>query len=308
MKGKVVFLFPGQGSQSLGMAQEFVQEYEQCDKLLREASDVVGWDIAEIMFGSDEALLNQTTYTQVTLLAAELCCFLAAKESGIDADIYVGFSLGEWAALVAAGVIEASDAFSLIQKRAQAMQSCVALDEGRMCAVIGLGDNVIDCMCSDIGDVWISNYNSPEQVTVAGKAKSVEELRLQAEKIGAHCVMLAVSVPSHCPLMRPAANVIRNSLEGVTFRDAQRPIVMNATGIPVSDCVTIRENIVEQLVSPVMFRQAIEYVDTVFGGEVFIEVGPGRVLSGLVKKIVDDKINLRVSTSKTLTSTLEKLL
>lgn len=304
--GKTALLFPGQGSQELGMSQDFCNTYQSAALVLQEAERALGYSVADIMFGNDEDALNRTEYTQVCLLAAELCALAAARERGIAADAHLGFSLGEWAALVASGVIDAGTAFSLVSQRARAMQKAVPLGEGAMMALLGATHDQARALCSRSGEVWVSNYNGPEQVSVAGLSPSVDRLASLCEQQGIGTVRLAVSVPSHCPLMEPAARCVENLLDEVFLSDACIPLMMNASGELTCKADAIRKNMVLQLTMPVLFSQSLEAL-VEDGFDTFIEVGPGRVLSKLVKKTGKDKAVFRVSDMPTLAKACEAL-
>lgn len=297
--GKVAFMFPGQGSQTLGMAQDLCSSRSNCRAIIDIASEVTSRDVAGILFGDDAEALNQTVNTQVCLLAAELCILAAVKDSGLMADALVGFSLGEWAALVAADVIDAKTAFAVVDARARAMQDAIPLGKGGMAAVLGQSDQDVEGICASIGGIWPSNYNCEGQVTVAGSTDALEAMRSRCENEEIPFVPLAVSVPSHCPLMEPAARAMEEILASVPFGEAKTPVVMNATATVETAAETIKNNMVLQITHPVRFTESLAVLlEDEF--DTFVEIGPGKVLSKLVKKTCREALILRVSNEASL--------
>lgn len=303
---KKAFLFPGQGAQVLGMAKEFYDNIPASRRMFDIASEALRRDIAAITFGEDAIELGITHNTQPCLLAAELACLAALENEGQSPDVVAGFSLGEWSALVAAGVLEPAEAFVLVQKRADAMQNAVAIGEGGMLAILGIEANAVNLLCDEVGgDVWPSNHSCPGQVTVAGKKRAIDRMQTLCENRGICCIPVAISVPSHCPLMRPAVDELRVSIENVVFNDARIPIVMNATGLQHTNANEIRHNMLSQLISPVLFFQSLLTMEHI-GTELFVEVGPGRVLSGFAKKTIPGVSVIRVSDMQTIQKALER--
>lgn len=304
---RTAFLFPGQGAQKLGMSADLLAEYPSCEAVFEASQEALGRDIRDVMFGLDADALNETNNTQVCLLAAELCSWTVACESGFSAEACIGFSLGEWTALVATGVIDMKTAFRVVQQRAYAMQRAVPLGKGGMVAVLGQSDETVESICEEVGGIWPSNYNCAGQVTVAGTRDSVDKLIALCGARDINNVPLTVSVPSHCPLMESASQELEKILGGVLFHDAAFPIMMNATGEAVRNADDIKHNMVLQLTRPVRFSKAVG--NLIEGGfDTFIELGPGRVLSKLVKHTSDQAATFRVSDLRTLQKTLDALL
>ncbi|RMF18312.1 MAG: [acyl-carrier-protein] S-malonyltransferase [Gammaproteobacteria bacterium] len=288
---KNVYLFPGQGSQSVGMLAGLDTLNEYIEQAWQAASDVVGQDVARLVAEGPEATLNQTATTQPVLLAASYALWQAAQAEGKPVpDAVAGHSLGEYSALVAAGVLGFEDALKLVRQRGQLMQAAVPEGEGAMAAVLGLDDEVVEQVCleveAQVGEVVAAaNYNCPGQVVIAGTAAAVSKAGEALKSAGARRVMpLAVSVPSHCMLMKPAAEQLAESLRTVRFAAPKVPVVQNTVGIPVSDPEAIRANLLEQLYRPVRWSQSMRYL-LEQGADTFYECGPGKVLAGLLKKI-----------------------
>ncbi len=284
-----VFLFPGQGSQSKGMLDTF-DGIDVVRQTLEEASDALGYDMAALIRDDADGKLGQTEFTQPALLTASIAMLRLWRElGGPEAEQVAGHSLGEYSALVAAGAIDFADAVQLVAFRGRAMTEAVPAGVGSMAAILGLADDVVEELCeaasSDQEKVWAANYNCPGQLVVAGHTAAVDRMMVAAKETGAKRTLpLAVSAPSHTPLMQSAADVMATRLQEITIHAPACPVWSNANAAPEQDVANIRAALVAQLVSPVRWTETVQKL--VAGGITQgIEMGPGKVLSGLVKRI-----------------------
>lgn len=280
---KTAFLFSGGGAQYPGMAQDICQAHREAAAVFEQANETLGRDIAALTFSADSDALNLTHNTQPCMLTTEIAMLRVLEASGVSAAITAGFSLGEWAALVAAGVLPFERALPLVQLRADAMQRAVPAGEGGMAVILGKTAEEVAALCARVAGVSPSNYNCPGQITVAGVIRGIQALLEITQREGVTAKQLAVSIPSHCALMKPAADELEAAIRDVAFCAPRHPIVMNATGEATADVDVIKANLIKQLTMPVLFEQSVRYM-LGSGVDTFIEIGPGKVLSGLVKK------------------------
>ena len=286
------FLFPGQGSQSKGMLDAFVDSsVVRCT--LEEASDALAYDMAALIRDDTDEKLGLTEYTQPALLTASIAVLRLWQELGGREPTHVaGHSLGEYSALVAAGVLTFSDAVQLVSFRGKAMTEAVPAGVGRMAAILGLDDDILEGLCEQVStqieQVWAVNYNCPGQLVVAGHASAVDHLIETAKQAGARRALpLAVSAPSHTPLMRPAADAMLARLQEISFHKPLCPVWTNVDGLAKQGVDEIRAALVEQLVSPVRWTETVQGLraaDVLLA----VEMGPGKVLAGLGKRIARD--------------------
>ena len=290
MMEKLAFVFPGQGSQSVGMLAEHIDS-PVVQQTFAEASDVLGFDLLEMVKAGPAEALNRTENTQPALLTSSVALWRLWKEQsgGRQPFAMAGHSLGEYSALVCAGALSFKDAVQIVHLRGQFMQEAVPQGVGAMAAVLGLDDDVVRRVCADAaGDdvVEAVNYNSPGQVVIAGHAQAVERAVERAKEAGAkRALPLPVSVPSHCALMKPAAERLSKALESIEFKAPRIPVICNVTADICSDPEQIRKNLVEQLYNPVRWVESIHHIHE-SGVSRFVECGPGKVLAGLNKRIV----------------------
>ncbi len=288
---KLAFIFPGQGSQSVGMCKEFYEENSVAKAAIDEASDTLGFDMAALIINGPAEVLNQTSYTQPALLAASVAVLRALKaETAITAALLAGHSLGEYTALVAAGVINYPDALRIVRLRGELMQEAVPPGEGAMSAVIGMDDDDVVSVCEEAttgpSDVVVAaNLNSPGQVVISGSAGAVLRAGELAKERGARkVIVLQVSVPSHSPLMMGAAEKLATSLLEIELGAFSVPVVTNVEGTPSSDPTKTVELLKRQLFSPVRWVDSVRALAS--GGiEAVVEIGPGKVLTSLVRRI-----------------------
>ncbi|MGJ8680934.1 ACP S-malonyltransferase [Paraglaciecola sp.] len=287
---KQAWVFPGQGSQSLGMLSELAAEYTTIEETFKQASDALGYDLWQVV-NEDQDKLNQTHITQPALLTASFAIFKVLQECGVELPAYVaGHSLGEYSALVCAGVIDFSDAVKLVEARGQFMQQAVPAGVGAMYAIIGLDDDKVISSCEqaqkDSGEVVAAvNFNSPGQVVIAGNKDAAEKAAALCKTEGAkRALPLSVSVPSHCALMKPAADQLATLLNEITFNAPKVPVINNVDVAMELDPQAIKKALVQQLYSPVRWTETVNKLAEL-EVETLLEVGPGKVLTGLVKRI-----------------------
>ena len=285
----LAFVFPGQGSQSIGMLKELAEVEPVVIDTFKLASDSLGYDLWEITQHGPQEKLNSTDITQPALLAAGVACWKVWQaKAGAMPVVLAGHSLGEYSALVCAGVLDFSDAIKLVEARGQFMQQAVPEGQGGMAAILGLEDaQVVEaCQQAAEGDVLQAvNYNSPGQVVVAGNKAAIERIVTVAKEMGAkRALPLPVSVPSHCDLMKPAAEQLADKLQSITFSEAVIPVINNVDVVAETDADKIRDALVRQLFNPVRWVETIQKMAT-DGVDQLIECGPGRVLVGLNKRI-----------------------
>ncbi|HMK57286.1 MAG TPA: ACP S-malonyltransferase [Dissulfurispiraceae bacterium] len=286
------FIFPGQGSQAVGMGKDFYDHFDEVRRLYDEASLALDYDIAELSFNGPAEELNKTYRTQPCILVASIAGFTVLGLKGMKPSVVAGHSLGEYSALVAAGSISFADAVRLTEIRGKIMQEAVPEGAGLMAAVLGIGRDVVDALCKGIenGYVSVANYNCPGQIVVSGEKAAVEALLARAKESGARrAVPLAVSVPSHCALMEEAGRKFEVILKECRISDATLPFVNNADAKFISAAEEIRASLVRQLSRSVLWEDCVRAIKA-RGINSYIEVGPGRVLSGLVKRIDSEAV------------------
>ena len=302
---KTACVFPGQGSQSVGMLKELADSYPQIEATFKEASDVLGYDLWDLVQNDTDGKLNETHITQPALLTASVATWRVLREQGLDVDYLAGHSLGEYSALVCGGALAFTDAVKLVEARGQFMQEAVPAGAGAMYAIIGLDDNAIADICQQTaiatGDVVAPvNFNSPGQVVIAGEKSAAEKAAQGCKEAGGkRALPLAVSVPSHCELMRPAADKLEEALASLNIHTPAINIVNNVDVTIETDEQSIKNALVRQLHCPVQWTRTVQYLADA-GVERVIEVGPGKVLTGLNKRINKGLASLAVNTPESV--------
>lgn len=294
-------VFPGQGSQSVGMLKELADSYPIVTETFKEASDALGYDLWDVVQNDADGRLNETHITQPALLTASVAIWRVLKEKGLQADYLAGHSLGEYSALVCGGAIGFTDAVRLVESRGKFMQEAVPAGAGAMFAIIGLDDAAIAEICQQTaiatGDVVAPvNFNSPGQVVIAGEKNAAQQAADACKEAGAkRALPLAVSVPSHCELMRPAADQLDDALASIPVNTPVINVINNVDVNIETDPQAIRSALVRQLYCPVQWTRTVEYLASA-GVERVIEVGPGKVLTGLGKRIDKSLESVAVNT------------
>ena len=294
-------VFPGQGSQSVGMLKELAAQYPVVEATFKEASDALGYDLWSLVQNDSDGQLNETHITQPALLAASVATWRVIREQGLEVDYLAGHSLGEYSALVCGGAMEFTDAVKLVEARGKYMQEAVPAGAGAMFAIIGLDDSSIANLCQQTaiatGDVVAPvNFNSPGQVVIAGEKNAAEQAAKACKEAGAkRALPLAVSVPSHCELMRPAADKLEDALTSLLVKEPAINIVNNVDVTIETQGEAIKNALVRQLYCPVQWTRTVEYLAAA-GVDRVIEIGPGKVLTGLNKRINKSLESLAVNT------------
>lgn len=308
---KFAMVFPGQGSQTVGMLKELSEQNAIVKETFAQASSVLGYDLWQVVQDGPAEELNKTWITQPALLAASVAIFRAwGAQDGAKPEFMAGHSLGEYSALVCAGVIDFQDAIKLVELRGKLMQEAVPAGTGAMYAIIGLDNDAIAKACEQAAQGQVVspvNFNSPGQVVIAGNKDAVERAGVLCKEAGAkRALPLAVSVPSHCALMKPAADKLAEALDKLTFNQPLYPVINNVNVTIENNAQAIKQALVAQLYSPVRWTETVEYMannDTT----VLIEVGPGKVLTGLTKRIVDSLSGIAVNDTNSLLTGLESV-
>ncbi|MCP9451647.1 MAG: ACP S-malonyltransferase [Nitrospira sp.] len=306
----VGLVFPGQGSQVVGMGRALYEAYPELKRLYDEASVVLGYDCAALCFEGPAERLNLTEYTQPALLVTSIAAWRVLEPAGIKPVVVAGHSLGEYSALVAAGGLSFGDAVALVQKRGRYMSEAVAPGSGLVAALLGLTTDVVEEVCrqaSSVGVVAPANYNSPGQIVIAGEKAAVERAIEVAKTKGCkRAIPLPVSVPVHTPLMQQAADRLAVDVASIPWSDLKVPLINNVEAKAITKARDVQSSLIRQLPSPVLWIDTIRTMASM-GVATFVEVGPGTVLTGLIKRILPEAKLLQVQDPATLRATLNAL-
>lgn len=287
--GKLAVVFPGQGAQAVGMGRDAFEADERARARFETADKVLGYALSELIFNGPEEQLKLTYHTQPALLTTSLAYYERFADAGLAPDYVAGHSLGEYTALVAAGVLSFEEAVRTVRLRGEFMDQAVPAGEGAMAAVLGAGREELAALCEavsrEVGPVELANVNCPGQIVVSGSSAGVRAVAERGKEAGAKRVIpLEVSGPFHSSLMKPASEALAGHLGGLEWRDASIPVVANVTAAPVTSAAEIRRLLVEQVYSPVLWEDSVRRM-IADGVDTFVEIGSGTVLSGLIRKI-----------------------
>lgn len=305
---KLAFVFPGQGAQKVGMGKDFYDNYDVAKKMFKEADEALGYSIMKMCFEGPEEDLKLTANTQPAILTISCIANEILKENGIQPEITGGHSLGEYSALVAAGVLNFQDAVALVHKRGSYMQEAVPVGEGGMAAIIGVERDKIVEVCQQVSaesPVQAVNFNCPGQIVIAGATKGVELAVEELKAAGAKkAVILPVSAPFHSTLMKPAAEKLAVELDKVTISDAKIPVVANVSAEILTKAEDIKASLVAQAASPVLWEDCVARMKE-FGADVLLEAGPGKTLCGFNRRIDKTITSLNVEDVASLEKSLD---
>lgn len=308
---KTAYIFPGQGSQAVGMGKDLYDNFAASREVFAKADDALGFALSEMCFAGTAEDLALTANTQPAILTVSVAAFRAMEsENYPQPDFVAGHSLGEYSALVAAGALDFADAVRTVRKRGTYMQEAVPIGVGAMAAILGLPIETVEVACQEAAEGEVcspANINSPAQIVIAGNAEAVDRaIELLKTRGAKRAIKLNVSAPFHCDLMLPAQERLAKDLQGIEFRDLRFPIIENVSAEANAKGVQVRSALTEQVSSPVRWAQSIENLINA-GVETFVEVGAGKVLSGLVRQINRDVRCLNVENTESLRNTLQSL-
>ena len=308
---KTAFIFPGQGSQSVGMGLGLSRQYPEAAAYFEVADRVLNTDLSRLIFEGPKEELTKTYNAQPALLTVSTALLSRLEGHGIKADYVAGHSLGEYSALVASGVLSFEDAVAIVRKRGELMEKAVPAGKGTMAAVLGADREALEILCRTVSGqgmpVQLANINCPGQIVISGTAEGVKGIAEAGKSIGAKRVLpLDVSGPFHSILMEPASGELKAAFSRYEWKDARIPVISNVSAEPLTEAALLQEKLIEQLYSPVLWQQCIETLIGL-GADTFIEIGPGKVLAGLMKKISRDVRVFSVSNEEEIEAAVREL-
>lgn len=311
LMSKTAYIFPGQGSQAVGMGKLLFDDFASAREVFEIADEALGFKLSEMCFSGDEAELQLTANTQPAILTTSVAAYRAAREARMPKpDIVAGHSLGEYSALVAAGVLDLADAVRTVRKRGTYMQDAVPVGVGAMAAILGLDAATVEAGCADAAEGQVcspANINSPSQVVIAGNAEAVDRAcDLLKERGAKRAIRLNVSAPFHCALMMPAQELLEKDLNELSYGEFEFPIVHNVDAQQNSAAAEVADKLTRQVSAPVRWLESVQSMKSL-GVTRFVEIGPGKVLSGLVRQIDRDAIYSNIEDTVSLRNTLETL-
>jgi len=308
--GPLAFLFPGQGSQAIGMGKDLAENYPIAWQTFEEADDALGYKLSQLCFEGPEDQLRLTEITQPAILTASVAAWRILDEKGLKPGFVAGHSLGEYSAHVAVGTLSFADALRTVRSRGKYMQEAVPVGVGTMAAILGMKVEKVTAVCSDAAQCEVcepANINSPEQIVISGNTAAVERATILADDRGAkRAKLLPVSAPFHCSLMKPAQDRLATDLSSITFKKPAAPVVCNADAALLDDADSSRDALIRQVTDSVKWEQSMRVL-IAQGVHTFVEVGPGKVLCGLMRQIDRSKISISVSDETSLQKALEHL-
>lgn len=306
---KIAFLFPGQGAQSVGMGKDLYEAYEEIREVYEKASKITGIDIAELTFDSEEAELFQTKNTQIAILTMSIAILEILKKNGITPEYTAGLSLGEYSALYCGSAIDFENVIKIVKKRGEFMQNLSPAGEWAMAAILGLEDSKVEEICQTVTDGFVvpANYNCPGQVAISGDKKGVLTAMEKLKEAGAkRCLELKTAGPFHTVKLQKASDELRKELETIEIKNPAIKVIKNIDALPYSENEDKKDILAKHVIHPVRFSDSIQYMIN-NGVDTFIEIGPGKVLTGFVKKVDKDVTCLNINNIETLQNAIHQL-